>query len=160
MACRYQAIYLLMDGYSKEDVIFITKISSWTLIRWIHAFNRSGIAGLKPEPKLERPSRLSAEQKRLLDQDLQRNPRELGYDFSTWDGKKIKHHIEQKFGVQFQIRRVQVLLHELDFSLQRPRPRPAKGDPVAQATFQTQLVEKKRPSSTQRTFSSTWTKPM
>jgi len=153
MARRYQAIFLLLDGKSKNTVAKITGISKRTLLRWIHRFNEAGIEGLKPAPIPGRQCRLTAEQIQELNADLQKNPRELGYDFSNWDGKKIKYHIEQKFGVKFGVRRVQVMMHEMDFSLQRPRPVPAKADPAKQEVFKTMLDEKKRLNLDRTTFS-------
>jgi len=158
MARRFQAMFLLLDGYSKDIVASIVGISKRELIRWIHAFNDGGIDGLYPYPKPGRPCRLTAEQKQELDKDLQRNPRDLGFDSAIWDGKMIKHHIEQKFDVHFEVRRVQAMMHELGFSLQRPRPVPAQADSVKQEAFKQDLAEKKRQSLNRTTCSCTWTK--
>jgi putative transposase len=147
MARKYQAIFLLMEGKSKKEVARTVRISKRQLLRWIHAYNKHGIDGLKPVPKPGRPGRLTAEQKQELDADLQKNPRELGYDFSIWDGKKLKYHIEHKFGVEFKVRRVQKIMHELDYSLQRPRPVLAKADPAKQEAFKIELDEKKGQNS-------------
>lgn len=153
MARKYQAIFLLMEGKSKNEVARTVRISKRQLLRWIHAFNKYGIDGLKPIPKPGRPCRLTAEQLQELDADLQKNPRELGYDFSLWDGKKLKYHIEQKFGVEFKVRRLQRMMHDLDYSLQRPRPVPAKADPAKQEAFKADLDEKKGPTSNPMTSS-------
>ena len=43
--------------------------------------------------------------------------------------------IEQRFGVRYHKHNVPRLLHELDFSIQRPRKRLARADAAAQATW-------------------------
>ena len=106
-----------------------------TIIRWVKMFNEEGIDDLVPSISPGRPSRLSEIQKEALRQDILTHPRELGYDFSNWDGKSVAHHIKHKFGVSFKVRRVQYLLHELGFTLQRPRYRFPRADPIKQQEF-------------------------
>jgi len=80
-----------------------------------------GLKALAPKVSPGRPSRLSLEQKEELKNDVLTHPRELGYDFSNWEGKHVSKHIKNKFGVLLKVRQCQYLLHELGFSLQRPR---------------------------------------
>ena len=67
--------------------------------------------------------------------DVFTHPRELGYDFSNWEGKSVSEHIKTKFGVLLKVRQCQYLLHELGFSLQRPRYKFPKADPEKQKEF-------------------------
>ncbi|TXT66643.1 MAG: hypothetical protein BAJALOKI3v1_20106 [Promethearchaeota archaeon] len=68
-----------------------------------------------------RPSRLSEEQEEQLREDISKHPRELGYEFSNWEGKNVSHHIEKVFDIEIGVRQVQRILHKLGFSLQRPK---------------------------------------
>ncbi len=63
------------------------------------------------------------------------HPRELGHDFSNWDGKSVSYHIKQKFSLELSVRQAQRLLHELGFTLQRPRYAFPKADPEKQKEF-------------------------
>ena len=83
-----------------------------------------------------RPSSLSEEQKESLKADVLTHPRELGYEFSNWEGKSAAYHINQKFSVELNVRQVQRLLHELGFTLQRPKYKFPKADPEKQKEFQ------------------------
>ncbi|MHA1248632.1 MAG: helix-turn-helix domain-containing protein [Candidatus Helarchaeota archaeon] len=44
-------------------------------------------------------------------------------------GKSTAFHIEKKFNVKLSVRRTQRILHELGFTLQRPRYKFPKADP-------------------------------
>ena len=74
-------------------------------------------------------------QKNVLKADVSTHPRELGYDFSNWEGKSVSEHIKNKFGVLLKVRQCQYLLHELGFTLQRPRYKFPKADPEEQEEF-------------------------
>jgi transposase len=52
-----------------------------------------------------------------------------------WTGKSLAAIIEREFGVSFHPQSVPRLLHEIGFSLQRPRKRLARADPEAQAAW-------------------------
>jgi len=136
---RYHAMYLMHEFQNAGKVAELIGKTKMTLLKWVKAFNEVGIEGLLCDSPSGRPSQLSQEQKDLLKQDILRNPRELGYEFSNWEGKSVAFHISQKFGVHLGVRAAQKLLHKLGLSLQRPRPKLAQADPVAQDAFQTAL---------------------
>lgn len=147
MARRYQAMYLLRCGWKLSDVATAVGKSVGTVSRWASAYKCDGIAGLHPKKIPGPKSRLSPQQLQELEADLQQSPRDLGYDFSNWDGKKVMFHIEQKFGVRFKVRRVQVLMRQLGFTLQRPRSRSEKTSKPAEARWKVEFEEKKGLSS-------------
>ena len=110
-----------------------------TIIDLVKEFNANGRDNLVPELPPGRPSRLSEAQKEALKHDILTHPREFGYDFSNWEAKSVVHHIKQKFSVDLKVRRVTYLLHELGFSLQRPRYKFPKADPEKQQQFVEEL---------------------
>lgn len=132
---RYQAIFLLHELGNCTKVAKLVKRSRRTIQNWIHAFNNGGLKGLVPNHPPGRPSSLSCEQKEALKVDVLTHPRNLGYDFSNWEGKSVVFHINQKFDVEIGVRQAQRLLHELGFTLQRPRYRFLKADPKKQEKF-------------------------
>jgi len=136
---RYHAIYLMHEFQNAGKVAELIGKTKVTVLKWVKAFNKAGCEGLRWESPKGRRSQLSQEQMDLLKQDILRNPRELGYEFSNWEGKSVAFHIQQKFGVQLGVRAAQKLLHKLGLSLQRPRPKLAQADPVAQEAFQLTL---------------------
>ena len=58
-----------------------------------------------------------------------------GYDSGVWTGPMIGDLIEHRFGVRYHKHNVPRILHELGFSLQRPRKRLARADAEKQATW-------------------------
>ncbi len=82
-----------------------------------------------------RPSSLKDMQKEELKADVLTHPRELGYEFSNWEGKNVAHHIKRRFYVELSVRQAQRLLHELGLSLQRPQYKFPKANPEKQKEF-------------------------
>ncbi len=132
---RYQALYLLSEGRNCTQVAKMLKRSRRTILNWLNAFNRGGLTAIVPILSPGRPSRLTEEQKTTLKDDVLQHPRDLGYDFSNWEGKHVSQHIKNKFGVLLKVRQCQYLLHELGFTLQRPRYHFQKADPKQQDDF-------------------------
>ena len=113
----------------------LIKKSRNTVQAWVKLFNEGGLEAIAPESPPGRPSRLSDEQKEELKTDVMTPPRELGYDFSNWEGKSVAEHVHIKFGVSFTARNAQKLLHALGFTLQRPKYKFPKADPEKQEEF-------------------------
>ncbi|TFF88209.1 MAG: hypothetical protein EU548_09150, partial [Promethearchaeota archaeon] len=105
----------------------------------MNAFNDKGIEGIILNSPPGRPSRLSEKQKEELKRDVAAHPRELGYTFSNWEGKYVSEHIKKKFNVSLKVRRCQYLLHELGFSLQRPKYTFPKADSEQQEAFKDEV---------------------
>jgi transposase len=118
---RYHALTLMHELKSCYKVAKIMKRLDVTIQSWVKSFNTGGLPALAPNISPGRPSRLSVEQKEELKKDVLTHPRELGYDFSNWEGKHVSEHVKNKFGVLLKVRQCQYLLYELGFTLQRPR---------------------------------------
>jgi len=132
---RYHALLLMLEFHDCTMVAELVKKSQRTIQLWVNAFNKGGLESIVPNSPPGRPSSLSEEQKAELKADVLTPPRELGYEFSNWEGKSVVHHIKQKFDLELSVRQAQRLLHELGFSLQRPRYKFPKADPEKQKAF-------------------------
>jgi len=132
---RYQALYLMTELRNCTKVADLIKKSRTTIQTWVKAFNKGGLEEIVPNSPPGRPSSLTEEQKELLKADVSTHPRELGYDFSNWEGKSVSEHIKNKFGVLLKVRQCQYILHELGFALQRPGYKFPKADPEEQKEF-------------------------
>jgi transposase len=136
---RYHAIALMLGGKNAHDAADALHLSRNTTWEWATAYNDVGIEGLKRRSPPGKPSCISEAEKELLKADIQKNPRELGYDFSVWDGKGVSHHVEQSFGKHIGVRRAQTMLSQMGFSLQRPELKAAKANPALQEKFRAKL---------------------
>ena len=132
---RYHALYLMHEFKNAQKVANLLGRDKTTILSWIKAFNQQGFQGLERKAPPGRKPRLSPEQMEELKADVLNNPRELGHEFSNWDGKSIAFHVLSKFNVKLGVRAVQKLLHKLGFSLQRPRHKLKKADLKAQEEF-------------------------
>jgi transposase len=132
---RYQALYLMIEIQNCTKVAELIKKSRNTVQTWVNLFNEGGLETIAPESPPGRPSGLSDEQKEELKADVMTHPRELGYDFSNWEGKSVAEHVRVKFGVSFTVRNAQKLLHALGFTLQRPKYKFPKADLEKQEEF-------------------------
>jgi len=96
---------------------------------WFRGWNASGLEGILIKNHSGAPEKLTKiEQKQLID-DILHNPRDIGYDFSTWTLKAIVAHILQKFNITITISGVHQMLKRNKITLVVPRPMPVKGDP-------------------------------
>ena len=132
---RYQALYLMIELQNCTKVAKLIKKSRKTVQTWVKTFNHGGLEVIAPSSPPGRPSALSKDQKEELKLDVITHPRELGYEFSNWEGKSVAEHVRVKFGVSFTVRNAQKLLHALGFSLQRPKYKFPKADPEKQEEF-------------------------
>ena len=132
---RYQALYLMTELRNCTKIAELIKKSRKTVQTWVKTFNEGGLEGLIPNSPPGRPSRLSQDQKDELKLDIMTHPRELGYEFSNWEGKSVAEHIHVKLGVFLTVRSAQKLLHALGFSLQRPKYKFPKADLEKQEEF-------------------------
>ena len=139
---RYQAIAIMLEGNNAREAADVLHLSRNTTWEWATAYNDAGFDGLKRKSPPGRKSRLTDDEKELLKVDIQKNPRDLGYEFSIWDGKSVSHHIEQRFSKLIGVRGVQKMLRKLGFSLQRPELKPAKANPVKQQEFKDNIKKR------------------
>jgi len=132
---RIDVIALICDGHAVNYVAGLFGINSTTVQRWIHRLNESGFQGLKDKPGRGRRSKLNDNDRLKLKSELEKSPKDLGYDQARWDGKLLSHHLKVKYGVELKVRQCQNLFKQLDFSLQRPRKMPVGADPEKQEAF-------------------------
>jgi transposase len=66
---------------------------------------------------------------------IEAGPQAAGYMGGVWTGPRIGDLIRKRFGVRYHNHHVPRLLHQLGFSVQRPRKRLARADRDAQETW-------------------------
>jgi len=138
---RLHVVLMVLRFKSAREASELYQEPLRTVQHWMQRFFNQGVKGLRDEAIPGRPSRLSKPQKQELKQVLMESPRSAGYSQQNWDGKLLSHHIQESYQLTLKVRQCQYLLHQLGFTLQRPRPMPL-GDPEKKADF-----KKKRISS-------------
>jgi len=132
---RLHGVLLVANGMSARQAALWLKESERTLQRWVNRFEEIGFAGLQEGDRPGRPSRLTEEQWRSLEEDLRRSPRDLGFTQVLWDGKLLAERLRLQYHVKLGVRQCQRMFRQMGFRLRKPRPLIAKADPAAQAAF-------------------------
>ena len=132
---RLVVIALVCDGHSINNVAELFGINSTTVQRWIHRLNESGFQSLINIPDRGRRSQLNNDIRLKLKSELEKSPKDLGYDQVRWNGKLLSFHLKVQYGVELKVRQCQNLFKQLGFSLQRPRKMPVDVDLKIQEAF-------------------------
>ena len=93
------------------------------------------------------PPKLNQVQREELAAIVDAGPIAAGFQSGVWTGPMVGDVIERQFGVRYHKHNVPRILHELGFSMQRPRKRLARADLEAQAAWRRQklpAIKKKR----------------
>lgn len=132
---RLHGVLLVCAGQSCYEVAEIFKHSPRTVQYWVHRFEQSGFAGLKDMDRTGRPTAITNKIRNILEKDLRRSPRELGYHQNLWDGKLLSHYLAEKKSINLGVRQCQRLFHQMGFRQRKPRPVIANADSVAQEQY-------------------------
>jgi len=132
---RLDVILYVLHGASSYDAARLFGHSPRTIEYWVHRLVSNGLNGLWEGDRTGRPGRLSAAELQKLRKEIQRSPRESGYDQNLWDGVLLSHHLTKEYSISLSVRQCQRLFHKLGFSLQRPRWQASEANPILQETF-------------------------
>jgi len=111
---RLHAVLLVCQGQSCAAVGAWLGAHPATVQRWVHRLAVRGLTGLREVAGRGRPRRLPAAARAKVAQDLQRPPRELGYEQNRWDGQLLARHLSRQYGLRLGVRQCQRLLRALE----------------------------------------------
>lgn len=117
---RIAALLLLLEGWKSTKIAWLFGLSRWSVVKWIQKANKEGITSVQEDHRPGRPSRLSDACKQSLELALQKPPKEVGIARARWDGKVVVEYLKRFHGVTVRVRRAQILLHELGYTLKQP----------------------------------------
>ncbi len=103
--------------------------------RWLQWYDADHVDGLRTRIAEGPAPKLTDEQREALAVIISLGPMQAGYQSGVWTGPMIGDLIEERFGVRYHNHHVPRLLHQLKFSVQRPRKRLARADLARQATW-------------------------
>lgn len=156
---RSTAIRLLHLGYKPEKVAEMQAVSRATLYGWIRRWQSEKLAGLANKPKSGRPPKIDDEYSLALDDLLEKEPSELGYDFTIWTIDRLRMHLEQKTKISLSESRFRALLKRKGYRYRRPKyDLSYLQDKDAKANASELLEELKKRSSKTILSYSLWTK--
>lgn len=120
---RRQALRLLKQGYSLNEVGRLVGAAASSVMRWRDARHAGGDRALKVRFSPGRPPALSAAQRQRLVKRLLKGAMANGFGTELWTTGRVASLIEQRFHVRFHRSHVARLLHDLGFSCQKPERR-------------------------------------
>jgi transposase len=128
VAKRIHAVVLNADGQTSGEVAHILKAPRSKVSEWFSNYEAYGVEGLLEGYRSGRPARLNEEQKTTLTDIVESGPVAYGFDCGIWTSPMVGRVIEEEFGVTYHPGHVRRLLHDIGFSVQRPRRVLARAD--------------------------------
>jgi transposase len=129
-----------------------------TVSRWRAQYRAGGEPALHKAGRAGRKPRLSAADQQRLVELLQKGPERLGYETPLWTCERVAHLIADEFGVSYHAGHVWKVLHQLNWSVQRPAGRALERDETAIQHWKQErwpALKKKPKRKTARSSSST-----
>ena len=127
-ARRRQALRLLDEGFSLNEVGRMLGASASSVMRWRDAVESGGEEALKVRFSPGRPASLTERQRRKIVKLLLKGAMANGFSTELWTTKRVGSLIEEHCRVQFHRGHVARLLHEMGFSCQKPERRALERD--------------------------------
>jgi transposase len=129
---RGRAVLGYLDDRRVVDLAIEAGVTRGSVNRWLQWYEALGVDGLLTGTAPGAPPRLTDEERAQLIAIVEGGPMAAGYQSGVWTGPMIGDLIQQRFGVGYHNHHIPRLLHQLGFSVQRPRKRLAHADALAQ----------------------------
>lgn len=122
---RAQALLLLAEGESVEEVAGLLRVSRQTVYNLVTRFiERSALSvtnRLSDGVRAGRPATARSIISKVIQEVIETDPRESGYAQTIWTSGLLQRHIESVHSVRVSLRSIQATLGELDLKWKRPR---------------------------------------
>lgn len=146
---RGRAVRAYIDGRKVTAIAAECGVTRGSVNRWLQWYDADHVEGLRTSIAEGPAPKLTDEQREALGIIIELGPMQAGYQSGVWTGPMIGDLIEERFGVRYHNHHIPRLLHQLRFSVQRPRKRLARADLARQATWLRETLPriKKKPAS-------------
>jgi putative transposase len=132
---RLAAAELIEAGASDREVAKRFRVSRMSVNRWRRSLAAGGRAALASKGAGGARCKLSAAQVRELDAVLDAGPASWGWEDQCWTLARIAELVRRRFGVQYTLAGLDVMLHRMGWSVQVPARRAAERDEAAIAAW-------------------------
>ena len=146
---RIAGLLLMLSGWRSTQVAALFGLSRWGVLKWIQHANKEGTAMVEDQERPGRPSRLSESCKDDLKKAIQVPPKHFGIQRSRWDGLVVVEYLRRFHKVNIRVRRAQLLMHELGYTLKQPMYRYVQASEKGVKTFSSRLKKTPDPSKHQ-----------
>jgi transposase len=125
---RLAAAEMIEDGVSDREVARRFRVSRMSANRWRRALAAGGRVALATKGAAGAQCKLSPAQLAELEAVLDDGPPAAGYADECWTLARIAEQVWRRFGVEYTLAGMDVLLHRLGWSVQVPARRAAERD--------------------------------
>lgn len=136
VARRLHAVLLNATGQTSGEVARLLQSPRSKVSEWLAQYQEYGVSGLLEGHRSGRPARLTVGQRQDLADIVESGPVAYGFDCGVWTSPRIARVIQEEWGIGYHPGHVRRLLHQMGFSVQRPRRILARADPVRQDRWQ------------------------
>lgn len=135
VARRLHAVALSMEGRTAPEIANTLKVHRSKVCLWLRNWQQEEMDGVLEEHRCGRPPQLSERQRQELADILDSGPLAYGFTSGVWTCPMVVRVIEDEFSISYHPAHVSRLLHELGFSVQRPKKVLAKADKSLQSRW-------------------------
>jgi transposase len=132
---RAKAVLSYINGQTVLALVSVLDATRGSINRWLQWYEADGVDGLRSSKAPGPEPRLTEEQRAELARVIEAGPQAAGYSSGMWTGPMLGDWIRSQFGVAYHNHHIPRLLHQIGFSVQRPRKRLARADAEAQAVW-------------------------
>jgi len=132
VAKRIHAITLNHDGLSSGEIADFLDAPRSKVSQWLSDYERFGYEALLEGQRSGRPGQLTQFQQQQLEDIIDSGPTSWGFLSGVWSAPMVARVISEEFGIDYTARHVRRLLHDWGFSVQRPRRKLKRADPLEQ----------------------------
>jgi transposase len=123
--CRANALLWLDDGESAEEVAERLRVSRQTVYNWATRFQRRGeldiSARVAEGPRRGRPRTAHGIIDPLIEEALDQNPEDFGYNSTIWTAPLLAHYLLEECGIEVSCDSVSLAIRRLRLRWRRPR---------------------------------------
>lgn len=115
--------------------------------RWKRDLRLGGRAALRAVPASGRPPRLSPGQRQRLEKHLLKGAQAAGFATDLWTCPRVAEHIARTFDIRYHVDHIGRLLHQMNWSPQKPARKAVERDEEGIAQWVKQswpAIKKKR----------------
>ena len=156
---RSMVIRLLHLGHKPEEVAKIHAVSKPTIYGWFARWQSGGVEALANQPKSGRPPKADNAYSLALVEVIEKDPSEVGYNFTIWTVERLSAHLEKITGIALSGSRLRALIKRKGYRYRRPKHDLGHlQNKQAKAKAAEVLEELKKRSAETISNSSLWTK--
>ena len=127
---RIQAVLLIAQGYSVDEVARIVGSQRRSVYDWMHRYlDHHRVADLYDAPRIGRPPTAPQITKARILRELARDPLKLGYNTTVWTVPLLASHLSRRYDAQITPRTLRRRMKEVGLRWKRPRHVYATKDP-------------------------------